>query len=79
MTLPDERYRAVLHTEQFLLQLCDPKQTPKMSKEIRQRAFSLLRHYPTSLDMELTSEKIPDVFAKDIRFDNYKRKKEHNE
>jgi hypothetical protein len=63
MTLPDERYRAVLNTEQFLLELCDPAVTPRVPKVVRDRANSLLRHYPSSWDMERASEGAPEVFA----------------
>lgn len=65
MTLPDERYKAVLYTQQFLIDLLNPKTSPGVPREIRQRASALLKHYPNGLDMERTSEKIPEVFAKD--------------
>jgi hypothetical protein len=52
MTLPTERTNAVLKTEKFLLDLCNPKATPRVPKEVRERARSLLRHYPSDYDME---------------------------
>ena len=61
MTLPDERYRAILYTQQFLLDLCNPKATPKVPGSIRDKARSLLRHYPSSYDMDKISEKAPEV------------------
>ena len=54
MTIPSERTRAVLNTEQFLVDLLDPKKTPRVPKDIRRRASSLLRHYPSLYDMEMT-------------------------
>ena len=63
MTLPVERKHAVKNTEQFLLSLCDPKQTPRVPREVRDRARSLLRHYPTDLYMEMAAEQAPDVFG----------------
>lgn len=51
MTIPAERTDAVLYTREFLLSLCDPKQTPRVPRVIRQRALRLLRHYPSRLDM----------------------------
>lgn len=63
MTLPFERFRAVLNTEQFLLDLCNPKRTPRVPKEIRQQARSLLKHYPSRFYMEEASEKLPDIFS----------------
>ena len=47
MTLPDERYRALRCGHQMLLDLLNPKVTPKVPKYIRQRALSVLRHYPS--------------------------------
>ena len=63
MTLPDERHRAVTRTEQFLMELCDPQKTPKVPKEIRQRAHSLLKHYPSKFHMDLAKEQSPTVFG----------------
>lgn len=57
MTLPYERTRAVVQTEQFLKDLMDTKKTPKVPKEIRKQAGSLLRHYPNSIDMEIISKR----------------------
>lgn len=56
MTLPIERHRAVVHTKQFLLDLCDTKKTPRVSKVIRTRALTLLRHYPSEYEMDLVAE-----------------------
>lgn len=57
MTLPYERTRAVNHTYQFLLELCDPTLTPRVPRKIREQARALLRHYPTGYDMERISRK----------------------
>ena len=63
MTLPDERYRAVIQTRRFLLDLCNPEHTPRIPKLIRDTARSMLRHYPTDFDMQLAARHNPDVFA----------------
>lgn len=63
MTLPDERYRAVIWTELFLKDLCNPKKTPRVPKYAREQARSLLRHYPSQWDMIRASDGAPDVFA----------------
>ena len=52
MTLPDERAMAVLRTEQFLIDLCNPKVTKGIPSHIRDVAASLLRHYPHRYDLE---------------------------
>ena len=62
MTLPDERYRAVKWAEDFLLELTDPKKTPRISKDIRRQAWTILRHYPNKYDMSCAAEKAPDIF-----------------
>jgi hypothetical protein len=59
MTLPDERYRAVVQTTQFLTDICN---TPRVPKVIKQQARSLLRHYPSAWDMKRAAENCPDVF-----------------
>ena len=56
MTTPSERTRAVLLTESFLLTLINPKLSPKIPKGIRGQAKALLRHYPSRVDLEMTSE-----------------------
>ena len=63
MTLPDERYRAVKMASQLLLDLCDPKRTPRVPKEIRQRAQAALRHYPSKWDMDRAASAAPEVFV----------------
>jgi hypothetical protein len=60
VTLPDERYRAVMQTQEFLVEICN---TPRVPKVIKQQARSLLRHYPSAWDMKRAAENCPDVFA----------------
>ena len=62
MTLPDERYRAIVQTQKFLLDLCNPQHTPRVPKLIRDRARSMLRHYPTTFDMQRAAAGSPEVF-----------------
>ena len=77
MTLPDERYRAVLQAERLLKDLCDPSITPRVPKLIRQRASGALRHYPSSWDMERAAMGAPDVFIKHLD-PLYKMVKQHD-
>ena len=60
MTLPYERYNSVKWTEKFLLELCDPKQTPRVPRAVRQRAYSLLRHYPGGYNLDVIATRCPD-------------------
>ena len=62
MTLPDERYRAVVQTRRFLFDLCNPQHTPRVPKLIRDTARSMLRHYPSEYEMRMAAEGSPDVF-----------------
>ena len=66
MTLPDERYRAILHTQQFLLELCQPQITARVPLAIRQRARALLKHYPSAYDLDQLSERSPGIVARQI-------------
>jgi hypothetical protein len=46
MTLASERENALLWAREFLRELLDPKKTPRVPREIRRRARSVLKHYP---------------------------------
>ena len=61
MTLPDERYRAVVQTQRFLLQILS---TPRVPKAVKDQARYCLRHYPSEWDMQRAAEGSPDVFQK---------------
>ena len=60
MTLPDERYRAVLQTERFLKLILS---TPRVPKAIKDGARHCLRHYPSEYDMSKAAQTSPDIFA----------------
>jgi hypothetical protein len=70
MTLPDERYRAVRSAEQLLKDLCDPRKTPRVPREVRQRALGCLRHYPGSWDMDRAAHSCPTVFESPSKLDD---------
>lgn len=62
MTLPDERARAVIMTRQFLMDLANRGGIPRIPSDVRQKARSLLRHYPSHFDMDMASHHAPRVF-----------------
>ncbi len=63
MTLPDERYRAVMWAERFLRDLAhDTINYPRVPKKVRGEARSILRHFPAEYDMKRVSEKAPEIF-----------------
>lgn len=57
MTVPVERTNAVINTQKFLLELLDPKKTPRVPRSVRKQALHLLRHYPTEFDMNTIAER----------------------
>lgn len=64
MTLPDERYRAVMWAKRFLQDLAhNSKDYPRIPKKVRGEAYSILRHFPSEYDMSKTSQTSPDIFA----------------
>jgi hypothetical protein len=77
MTLPDERYRAVVQTQKFLLEILN---TPRIPKAIKDQARSCLRHYPGDWDMKRAAEGAPDIFQEQMEavtrlFKSYEEKK----
>lgn len=66
MTLPDERYRAVMNTRMFLIELCNQEVTPRVPKSIRETARWCLRHYPNTWDMDQASNAAPHIFQERI-------------
>jgi hypothetical protein len=61
MTLPDERYRSVKWAESFLSRLAGG-QIARVPKAVRDEARSILRHFPSSWDLDRASAAAPDVF-----------------
>jgi len=84
MTLPDERYRAVVQTEKFLKEILA---TPRVPKKIKDDARWCLRHYPSEWDMKRAAEQAPHVFQEKmeplyrmvLKYDIEKKEKEQNE
>jgi len=66
MTLPDERYRAVVQTQKFLLEILS---TPRVPKAIKDRARSCLRHYPSDYNLDQLAENSPELLEKNSQHD----------
>jgi len=80
MTLPDERYRAVIQTEKFLREILS---TPRVPKAIKESARYCLRHYPSEWDMQAAARGAPEHFAERMEdvtrlFKKYEETKELN-
>ena len=61
MTLPDERYRAVVWAKKFLLDIAHRRSG--LSEDMKQEALSILRHYPSEYDLNNAAQKAPEIFA----------------
>lgn len=64
MTLPDERYCAIIYAMNLCEDLLDPKKTPRVPKEVRSRARSVLRHFPDEYYLSMLAEARPDVIER---------------
>ena len=60
MTTPDERTRAIVRTKAFLQELQVKHAVPE---DVREAARALLRHYPTSGQIELAHMALPLFFG----------------
>lgn len=63
MTTPYERKLALERTREFLMQLLDRDEMPRLPPQVRARAASLLKHYPTGADLSRLVDACPDVLA----------------
>ena len=84
MTLPDERYRAVMQTAKFLQALSHSSELKRVPLAVRQQARALLRHYPTEYDMKKVSQTSADIFAERMEdvermFKRYEQSKAEND
>ncbi len=66
MTLPDERWRSLIETRRFLHQLLSPRMTPRVPQAVRDRAHSLLRHWPDDYHLEKMTIDMPFDFTKEM-------------
>lgn len=61
--MPIERKWAIDNTKKFLLDLMDPKKTPRVPMDIRREARRCLKHYPDEYHMEQAQQLAPEVFG----------------
>ncbi len=73
MTLPDERYRALKQSRKLLEELCDPGKTPRVPSIIRDRARTILRHYPMDMHLDDLAENSPELLEKTSPGDKLKQ------
>lgn len=63
MTMPFERTRAVLQTREFLQWVLSADATPEVFTQAKREARTLLRHYPSSIDLHLAHLACPMWFG----------------
>ena len=64
MTTPEDRYRALKQSRKLLEELCDPGKTPRVPSIVRDRARSILRHYPSDYNLDQLAENSPELLEK---------------
>ena len=64
MTLPDERYRAIMYAKSLCEDLLDSKKTPRVPKDIRRRALGVLRHFPDEYYLSMLADCRPDILER---------------
>lgn len=70
MTLPHERTRAIIKTEEFLRELT---RSPELPQDIRSYAKSLLRHYP-SADQIFSLGRLEECLESNTPDDEFRRR-----
>lgn len=63
MTVPEERTRAVVRTRDFLRELTSPLATPRVPRQVRNRAAALLRHFPQDFHLERAAHHCPESWG----------------
>ena len=61
MTTNIERYRALKQSKKLLEELMDPGKTPRVPGAVRDRARSILKHFPTEHELEIMATACPDM------------------
>ena len=70
MTMPDERYRAMLEGMRLIEDLLNPQVTPRVPGDIRERARRVLRHYPSKYDFEKMAGECPEILETKMNTSN---------
>lgn len=71
MTTAEDRYRAIKQSRKMLEELCDPGKTPRVPSMVRDRARSILKHFPTDYDLDRLAENSPDLLEKKSNTDKF--------
>jgi hypothetical protein len=63
MTMPDERYRAMVEGLKLIEDLLIPQVTPRVPGDVRERARWIMRHYPSQYELERMADNLPNMLA----------------
>jgi hypothetical protein len=63
MTMPDERYRAMVEGLKLIEDLLIPHVTPRVPSDIRERARWVMRHHPSAYELTQLARRSPDMLA----------------
>jgi hypothetical protein len=63
MTMPDERYRAMVECLKLIEDLVIPQVTPRVPTAIRERARWVMRHHPSAYELEQLARRAPDMLS----------------
>ena len=63
LTLPDERYRSIIQADRLLKDLLDSSKTPRVPREIRDRARGVLRHWPDLYYIDQLAAHSPEIIT----------------
>ena len=66
MTMPDERYKSIIITREFLTDLSNLGMFVGLPDEVRERAQKCLEHFPAHGEMVRAAEAAPDLFAESM-------------
>ena len=63
MTMPDERYRAMVEGLKLIEDLLIPQVTPRVPGDVRERARCIMRHHPSQNELTRLASKVPDMLS----------------
>jgi hypothetical protein len=63
MTMPDERYRAMVEGLKLIEDLLIPQVTPRVPSNIRERARWIMRHHPSAYELGRLADHAPNMLS----------------
>ena len=64
MTKIDDRYHAIKQGKKLLEDLCDPGKTPRVPSIVRERAKTVLKHFPKDHELDRIVDDNPELLDK---------------